>query len=82
MRRWSGKRWPPDRDPAVVSELAETLTLLLAPFAPHLAEEVWQQLGRAGSVYRAPWPVFDPGGGRRRERSTSWSRSTARSRTR
>jgi leucyl-tRNA synthetase len=48
------------RDPAVISELAETLDLLLAPFAPHLAEEVWQQLGRAGSIYRAPWPVFDP----------------------
>jgi leucyl-tRNA synthetase len=47
-------------DPAVISELAETLTLLLAPFAPHLAEEVWQQLGGGGSVYRAPWPAFDP----------------------
>jgi leucyl-tRNA synthetase len=47
-------------DPAVVSELAETLTLLLAPFAPHLAEEVWQQLGGSGSVYHAPWPAFDP----------------------
>jgi len=58
---------PPERealaagaDPAVVSELAETLTLLMAPFAPHLAEEVWQQLGNADSVYRAPWPAFDP----------------------
>jgi len=50
-----------DRDPAVVSELAETLTLLMAPLAPHLAEEVWRQLGGADSVYRAPWPVFDPG---------------------
>ncbi len=51
---------PAGLDPAVVSELAETLTLLLAPFAPHLAEEVWQQLGGGGSVYRAPWPAFDP----------------------
>ncbi|MCU0236335.1 MAG: leucine--tRNA ligase [Acidobacteria bacterium] len=48
------------RDPAVISELAETLDLLLAPFAPHLAEEVWRQLGGDGSVYRAPWPAFDP----------------------
>jgi len=50
-----------DRAPAVVSELAETLTLLMAPLAPHLAEEVWQQLGNDDSVYRAPWPIFDPG---------------------
>ncbi|MCX6554516.1 MAG: leucine--tRNA ligase [Candidatus Aminicenantes bacterium] len=50
----------PQVDAAVVSELAETLTLLLAPFAPHLGEEIWQQLGREGTVYRAPWPAFDP----------------------
>jgi leucyl-tRNA synthetase len=48
-------------DAAVVSELAETLTLLLAPFAPHLGEEVWQQLGGVDSVYRAVWPAFDAG---------------------
>jgi len=50
---------PQNLDRAVVSELAETLTLLLAPFAPHLGEEMWQQLGRRQTVYRAPWPVFD-----------------------
>jgi leucyl-tRNA synthetase len=52
---------PEGLNPAIVSELAETLTLLMAPFAPHLGEEIWQQLGGAGSVYRAPWPEFDPG---------------------
>jgi len=51
---------PESLNPAVISELTETLTLLLAPFAPHLGEEVWQQLGGAGSVYRAPWPAYDP----------------------
>jgi len=51
---------PDGLDPAVVSELAETLVLLLAPFAPHLGEEVWQQLGHADSIYRASWPGFDP----------------------
>ncbi len=50
----------PGPDPAVISESAETLTLLMAPFAPHLAEEVWRQLGRTETVYRAPWPDFDP----------------------
>ncbi|MCX6556944.1 MAG: leucine--tRNA ligase [Candidatus Aminicenantes bacterium] len=51
---------PPGADAAVVSELAETLILLLAPFAPHLGEEIWQQLGHEATVYRAPWPAFDP----------------------
>jgi leucyl-tRNA synthetase len=40
--------------------LAETLTLLTAPFAPHLAEEVWERLGHSGSLARHPWPAFDP----------------------
>ncbi len=46
-------------DDAVISELAETLVLLLAPFAPHLGEEVWRQLGHEDTVYRAPWPACD-----------------------
>ncbi len=45
---------------SIVSELAESLTLLMAPFAPHVGEELWQQLGHPGSVYKAPWPAFDP----------------------
>jgi leucyl-tRNA synthetase len=51
---------PPGLNPAVVSELAETLLLMMAPFAPHLGEEVWQQMGRRDSVYLAAWPGFDP----------------------
>jgi leucyl-tRNA synthetase len=34
---------------------------LLAPFAPHLGEELWSRLGGTGSVMTAPWPVYDPG---------------------
>mgnify|MGYP000004327167 CR=1 FL=1 len=33
---------------------------LLAPFAPHLCEELWARLGGAGSLARAPWPKYDP----------------------
>jgi leucyl-tRNA synthetase len=51
---------PENLNPAIISELAETLNLLLAPFAPHLGEEIWQQLGGADSAYRAPWPKYDP----------------------
>jgi leucyl-tRNA synthetase len=34
--------------------------LLLAPFAPHLAEELWQRLGHAGSLAYADFPTADP----------------------
>lgn len=36
------------------------LARLMAPFTPHLAEECWTQLGEAGMVLDAPWPVYDP----------------------
>ena len=38
----------------------EPFILLLAPFAPHLAEELWQALGHADTLAYEPWPVFDP----------------------
>jgi leucyl-tRNA synthetase len=38
-----------------------TLALLLAPFAPHFAEEVWEALGEEGRVSVQNWPGFDPG---------------------
>jgi len=41
------------------SEAGETLTLLLAPFAPHLAEELWHALGHEESVHLADWPAWD-----------------------
>lgn len=37
----------------------EQLVILIAPFAPHLAEELWQQLGHSLSVCDATWPVFE-----------------------
>jgi len=45
--------------PSVPRKLAETLTLLLAPFAPHVAEELWQRLGHEGSLARHDWPAYD-----------------------
>ncbi|MFL5342603.1 MAG: leucine--tRNA ligase, partial [Gemmataceae bacterium] len=38
----------------------EPLVLLLAPFAPHLAEELWHALGHQKSLAYEPWPTFDP----------------------
>jgi leucyl-tRNA synthetase len=38
---------------------AERVILLLAPFAPHIAEELWKQLGHDGSLAYEPWPAYD-----------------------
>ncbi len=44
---------------ATTAELLRKLTLLLAPFAPFLAAELWQELGAEGSVFTQSWPVAD-----------------------
>ncbi len=44
----------------VVHELLRALVLLLAPFAPFLAAELWEEMGEQGALLRAPWPVSDP----------------------
>jgi leucyl-tRNA synthetase len=40
--------------------LLEPFVLILSPFAPHLAEELWEKLGGRPSVSQQPWPAFDP----------------------
>ena len=44
----------------VVRELLRTLVLLLAPLAPYLAAELWEELGEKDAILRASWPVSDP----------------------
>jgi leucyl-tRNA synthetase len=44
----------------VMAEVLEKLTLMLEPFAPYLAEEIWEEQGRAGPVFRHAWPVYNP----------------------
>jgi leucyl-tRNA synthetase len=44
-----------------VRALLVNLVLLLAPFAPYLAAELWEQLGGEQGILRAPWPKFDEG---------------------
>jgi leucyl-tRNA synthetase len=39
---------------------ASALVQLVAPFAPHIAEELWARLGHSPTVARAPWPGYDP----------------------
>jgi leucyl-tRNA synthetase len=44
----------------LLSDVQRHLVLLLAPFAPHLAHELWEMLGEEGSLLRASWPKYDP----------------------
>jgi leucyl-tRNA synthetase len=52
---------PPERPQtlAVLREAIDALVLMLAPFAPHTAEELWERLGHAGGIRAATWPTFD-----------------------
>ncbi|KKM11192.1 leucine--tRNA ligase [Clostridiales bacterium PH28_bin88] len=44
----------------LVKESLRLMTLLLAPFAPHVMEEIWRGLGYSESVHLEPWPAHDP----------------------
>ena len=44
---------------SIIADVFRTLTLLLAPFAPFLAAELWEQLGGEGAVFRTAWPIAD-----------------------
>ena len=43
----------------LLAEVQRTLVLLLAPFAPYLAHELWEMLGENGSLLKASWPKYD-----------------------
>jgi len=48
-----------DQENTAMMESVRTLVILLAPFAPHIAEELWRRLGHDDSVFRQPWPHWD-----------------------
>ena len=49
-----------DLSAPVIAEVIEKLTLMLEPFAPYLAEELWEEQGRQAPVFHHAWPEFDP----------------------
>ena len=49
----------PDCNKAVMAEAVDTLILVLAPFIPHVTEELWQAVGHDNSVHKQQWPVVD-----------------------
>ncbi len=60
---WNDFRWYMRRkektDTKVLKEALETWIRLLAPFAPHICEEIWSKIGKTGFISLADWPVYD-----------------------
>ena len=48
-----------DLSGSVLREALEKVTLMLAPFVPYLSQEMWEELGREGAVFKQPWPGYD-----------------------
>jgi len=62
--QWYLRRVPPEQKKSskvnsILSRIIEAKTLLLAPFTPHLSEELWQQMGKPGFISKAQWPLYD-----------------------
>ncbi|MCK5034214.1 MAG: class I tRNA ligase family protein, partial [Calditrichia bacterium] len=49
-----------DFNAALLSESLKKLVLLIAPFAPHLSEELWKMIGNNPTIFDQKWPEFDP----------------------
>ncbi|MEG0379693.1 MAG: class I tRNA ligase family protein, partial [Eubacterium sp.] len=47
------------KEGGVDAETLGNMAVLLAPFAPHMAEEIWEQLGHTETIFRAQWPSYD-----------------------
>ncbi|MFA5144153.1 MAG: leucine--tRNA ligase [Candidatus Omnitrophota bacterium] len=49
----------PQSEDNVVNEAVETIVILLSPFVPHIAEEMWQRLGKESTIFKSKWPSYD-----------------------
>jgi leucyl-tRNA synthetase len=54
------QRGEPAASLSLVADAQRKLVLMLAPFAPYLAHELWEMLGETSDLLRAPWPQYDP----------------------
>ena len=59
FRNALGGNQPSPAQAVLLSEILETLPLLMSPITPHLADEWWERLGNMGSTFKQAWPVFD-----------------------
>lgn len=56
----SGLDGAPAASLPLLADAQRKLVLMLAPFAPYLAHELWEVLGESSDLLRAPWPKYDP----------------------
>ena len=47
------------RNEGIIREGIETIVTILAPFTPHVGEELWTMIGKEGSVFDISWPKYD-----------------------
>ena len=47
------------RNDGIIREGIETIVTILAPFTPHIGEELWTMIGKEGSVFNISWPAYD-----------------------
>jgi leucyl-tRNA synthetase len=59
FRNALGGNAPSPSQAVVLSEIIETLPLLLSPITPHMADELWERLGNNGFTFKQPWPHVD-----------------------
>jgi leucyl-tRNA synthetase len=52
--------YPEQADRGTFKEGLETLVILLAPFVPHIIEELWEMMDKEGSIHLVSWPIHDP----------------------
>jgi leucyl-tRNA synthetase len=60
MYQYKDKVSEDKQNPAVLREAVTNLILMMAPFAPHIASEMWELIGESGSVHECSWPKYDP----------------------
>jgi leucyl-tRNA synthetase len=56
---YTGDKAYEDYNPGLLNTVCKNLIIILAPFAPHFAEELWEKLGETPSVFDQKWPVYD-----------------------
>ena len=56
MYDYTSGEYSPNKQGPVLRSAIDALILLISPFAPHFAEELWESLGNKGSIANALWP--------------------------
>jgi len=59
LYRYNGEILPESQNTYLLKQALNNLLILLAPYAPHIAEELWEKIGGLPSIFDQKWPVFD-----------------------